>query len=50
MNTTEQDILTNVFIEQSNMPTEVPTTKIDVIKKNLIEVYYPQENIASLTD
>ena len=47
---TEQDMLTNVFIELSNMATEVPTTKIDVIKKYLIKVYYPQENIASLTD
>ena len=32
------------------MPTEVSTTQIDVIEKYLIEIYYPQENIATLTD
>ena len=50
MNTTKQDMLTNVYIELSNIPTEVSTTQIDVIEMYLIEVYYPQENIASLTD
>ena len=45
MNTTEKDMLTNVFIELSNTPAELSTTQIDVIKKDLIEVYYPQENI-----
>ena len=37
------------------MPTEVPTTQINIIKKYLIEVYYPpppppKKNNASLTD
>lgn len=50
MNTSQEDILNTVFIELSNMPSEVSPTQVDVIKKYLIEVYYPQEKITSLTE
>lgn len=50
MNTSQEDILNTVFIELSNMPSEVSPTQVEVIKKYLIEVCYPQEKITSLTE